>query len=184
MQEPVAERAWRPRDEAEATGNRAAFLLFLAACRGVALDGPAALAGWAAAEPAAFEAAIRAFAGIGEAAGYVAALAGGGGRLVLLEDGARREWAAADLAHAALPARLARLLAAGTPTMLAGQAADHLLRLDLRPDQAVLWAGGLEDPWPLGALLAGATLVLCDPAPREPEAVAAAQGAALLRRPG
>jgi hypothetical protein len=160
-----------------------AFILWLGACRGVAADGPGWVESWAEAAPEAFSEAIRGFAGIASGAGYAQALAGSGGRIVLISAAGRLERPAAALDSENMPSCIAAMLAAGRSEMLARQAAEHLLRLDIRPDERVLWPGGQEDPWPLGALLAGATLVLCEPPPYDPQAVAAAEGARVIRPP-
>lgn len=183
MQKLCAQTTWRPADEAAAAGNMAAFILWLAACRGRVATGAGWVEAWAAADPAAFAEAISGFAGIEPGLGYAHNLARSGGRLVLRAAGGRWQAAAAVLAGDAMPDCIAAMLAAGGTAMLAGQAADHLLRLEVRADETVLWAGPVGDPWPLGALLAGATLVLCDPPPDDAEAVAAAEAARVIRRP-
>ncbi|OJY70364.1 MAG: hypothetical protein BGP12_21715 [Rhodospirillales bacterium 70-18] len=180
MQNPL----WHPSDEAMAASNIAAFIEWLRAGGRHSPAGPAGVAAWAQAEPAAFARAISDFAGLDPALGYAENLARAAtGRVVLLRPAGRREIAAAALSGPGLPARIAAMLKAGCSGMLPAQAADHLLWFDLRPDERLLWAGGLIDPWPLGALLAGATLILCDPAPADPQAAAAREGARLLRRP-
>jgi hypothetical protein len=177
---------WRPADEAEAAGNMAAFIEWRRAVAGHRLDGPAAVRAWAAAEPAAFEAAVLRFAGVEPGIGHTEALARaieGGAALLMIGADPRRPIGAGDMRVGRVPPVVAAMLGAGGRAALAGQAADHLLRLDLRPDQRLLWPGPADGPWPLAALLAGATLLLCETPPADPGALAAAEGAALLRRP-
>jgi hypothetical protein len=52
------------------------------------------------------------------------------------------------------------MLAAGRLADVADLAASHLLWADTRPDNRLLWTGDPADPWPYGAWIAGATLVL------------------------
>lgn len=172
MQKQPAGGAWRPDGEREAAGNPAAFRLWLAACHGLDLPEPGGLARWAAGQPEAFGAALCAFAGIAPGLGLAAALARAPGRLLRCGPAGCHPLAPSGLAADAPPGALAALLA------------DHLLALDLRPDDVLLWPGPPGDPWPLGALFAGATLLLCDTPPPDPAGAAAAHGARLLRRPG
>jgi hypothetical protein len=192
MQNPV----WRPDDEAAATSTMTAFIEWRRATASHAPGGPAAIWAWAAAEPAEFAVAIGRFAGLDSGFGYAETLARAmtpHGRIVLLGAGGRRCIGAAALRRGELPGCIAVMLKAGdcdAVTLKAGncdalarQAADHLLRLELRADQRLLWPGPLDDPWPLGALLAVGTLLLCETPPADPAGLAAAEGAVLLRRP-
>ena len=70
-------------------------------------------------------------------------------------------WSRMELRHAAtLPAPVDVMLAAMTTADLPALAASHLLDVETRPDTRLVWQGDPADPWPLGAWLAGATLVL------------------------
>ena len=155
--------SWYPSDEATATSTLAAFIEWRRADGGRELAGAAALWAWAAAEPAEFAAAIGRFAGLRPGLGYAGNLAramGRRGEIVLIETGGARRIGASALLAGDVPQCIAAMLAAGSWAALCAHAADHLLRLEIRPDQRVAWRGPLDDPWPLGALLAGATLIL------------------------
>lgn len=177
---------WRPSTEHEATSTLAAFIEWLRAAGLGPITGPAAVAAWAVAAPEAFADAVARFAGLRPGLGYAGNLARAmrwrGGIIVLGRTG-RRHIGAAALRAGAVPARISAMLAAGDWPALVAQAADHLLWLDLRPDQPLLWPGPLNDSWPLGTVLAGATLILCETPPPDPQATAAELGAVLLRRP-
>lgn len=164
----------------------AAFIEWRRAAAAHAPGGPAEIWAWAAAAPAEFAAAIIRFAGLDGEPAYAGALARAMGRreaLVLIGPGARQHIGGPALLTGEVPGCIAAMLRTADAAALARQAADHLLRLELRPDQRVLWPGLLDDCWPLGALLAGATLLLCETPPADPDRLAAAEGAVLLRRP-
>ena len=180
----VKKPVWRPADEAAATSNMAAFIEWRRATAAHAPGGPAEIWAWAARAPEEFADALIRFAGLDSAQDYAGALAqamGRRGAIVLLDP--RQRIDAAALLAGEVPACIAAMLKTADSAALAQQAADHLLRLELRPDQRVLWPGPPDQCWPLGALLAGGTLLLSDTPPTDPEGLAAAEGAVLLRRP-
>ncbi len=188
MQKPAPEQnaPWRPADEAQATSTMAAFIEWCRATATHAPGGPAAIWAWAAAAPAEFYEAIGRFAGLNADLGYAGGLAramGRRGAIELIGAETRHRFDAAALLAGEVPECIGAMLKAGNCDALARQAADHLLRLELRPDQRALWPGPLADCWPLGALLAGGTLLLCETPPSDPEGLAVAEGAVLLRRP-
>jgi hypothetical protein len=161
----MADPAWRPRSEAEAVGAQAVFLEWLAAVHGIVLAGPAALAGWRRDAPAAFAAAISAFAGLDmQAPVRETLLRGHAGRpaLVLIgDDGKPDTWSRAEaLGGKALPDVVANMLAALAPADLPALAASHLLDAGTAPDDCLVWAGDPAEPWPLGAWLVGASVML------------------------
>jgi hypothetical protein len=164
----MSEAPWRPASEAEAASARAAFLEWLQAVYGLALDGPAGLAAWRHERPEAFAAAMSAFAGLPEGADVRSALLRGHDeREALVFDGGpagRRSWSRSDLRRApALPEALDTMLAALAPADLPALAASHLLDTGTCPDTRLVWRGDPADPWPLGAWLVCATLVLPGP---------------------
>jgi hypothetical protein len=140
------------------------FIEWCRATRAVALDGPAALAAWRREEPAAFADAIADFAGLtGHASKREALLRGNPTRaaLIVTDDGGRTVWSRGDLlATAPWPAWLEAALMNAD---LVALAAFHLLDAGTAPDDCVPWSGDPADPWPLGAWLVGAS-VLVQPA--------------------
>jgi len=153
---------WRPASEAEAVSGTAVFLEWLAATRGVALAGPDALAGWRRRAPEAFAAAMAAFVGLHEHTRVrEALLRGHGARVALVGE---RVWTRAELlSREPAPHRLDQAWAALTPADLPSLAARHLLELGTAPDDRVTWSGDPADPWPLGAWLVGAAVVVRPP---------------------
>ena len=163
----MPEAIWRPASEAEAVGARAVFIEWLRALHGIVPDGPQGLAAWRRDRPAAFAAAISHFAGLdplprwGDGAGPV--------RDVLLRGFDEREalvigdrvWSRAALRQATpVPEPVAIMLSSLTPADLPALAASHLLDTGTCPDTRLCWAGDPAEPWPLGAWLVGATLLL------------------------
>jgi hypothetical protein len=180
----MPQTTWRPASEAEAVSTPAVFLEWLRAVRGVALDGVAALAAWRREAPAAFDAAMSDFVGLPCDAGVCAALLRGLGprtALVLFEAGGDSQnlTRAELLASDTLPEPVEKMLAALTPADLPALAASHLLDADTRPDTRLLWAGDPADPWPLGAWLVGAALLLA--VSGDPQDVADAVDATVVR---
>lgn len=183
---PVKKTPWRPADEAAASGTMAAFIEWRRATMAHAPGGPADIWAWAADAPAEFATAITRFARLDGDLGYAGTLAramGRRGAIELLGTRTRQRIDAAGLRAGDLPRCIAAMLKAGDSEALVRQAADHLLRLDVRPDQRLLWPGRLDESWPLGALLAGGTLLVCETPPADPEGLAAAEDAVVLRRP-
>jgi len=170
----MPEVKWRPASEAEAVSAQAVFIAWLHTLHGIALDGPAGLAAWRRDAPAAFAAAISEFASLplpwreGTGGGghldvRGALLRGQGNRTALLVLGAteRRSYSRAELWHATtLPEPIETMLAALTLADLPALAASHLLDAGTCPDTRLFWAGEPTQPWPLGAWLVGATVVL------------------------
>jgi len=155
-------------------GNTALFLEWLRACRDQTLPGAAALAAWRREAPAAFAAALAEFAGLDPGLGWRANLLCFGGlreALVIRRDGTRRVWTRDDLRAARdLPAPVASILARTDPEGLLALAASHLLDAETRPDDRLLWTGDAADPWPYGAWLVGATVILGSPGDAAAEA--------------
>jgi len=151
---------WRPASEADATTTCAALLEWLRAVRCIALAGADGLAAWRARAPADFAAAIADFVGLDGAADVrQTLLRGHDAREALILHG--NSWQRAELRTApALPAEVATMLAALTQADLPALAASHLLDADTRPDTLLHWGGDPAEPWPLGAWLVGATVVL------------------------
>jgi hypothetical protein len=158
---------WRPASEAEAAGARAVFIEWMRVVRGVALDGPAGLEEFRRAAAVEFAAAITAFVGLPASDAKCirnTLLRGRNERPALIapaDDGSRRVWSRADLLHAAvLPEPIPGMLAALTTENLSTLAASHLLDADTAPDDCLVWAGDPAEPWPLGAWLLGASVML------------------------
>lgn len=163
----MPEAIWRPVSEAEAVGARAVVIEWLRAVHGIVLDGPAALAAWRHDRPAAFAAAISRFAGLdplprgGDGAEQVRAalLRGSDEREALVIGG--RVWFRAELRDATpVPEPVAIMASSLQPADLPALVASHLLDAGTCPDTRLHWAGDPAEPWPLGAWLLGATLVL------------------------
>jgi hypothetical protein len=171
---------WRPADEAGAVATISVFLEWLRAVRHIVLPGPEAVPAWAAAEPAAFAAALADFAGLAPARGWRGNLLRHAPKADALVLGAAtdepRRWTRAALCRGKnLPPPLAAVLEGGSWSALLRLAASHLLVAETRPDDRLLWLGDPADPWPYGAWLAGARLVL--PGDGDPAAIAALTGA-------
>lgn len=163
----MPEPPWRPASEAEAAGAPAVLLEWLRTVHGMALAGPAALAAWRCAEPAAFAAAMSAFACLDATTSVRDALLRGHGDRTALKlvdtAGVCRVWSRAELLLAdPLPPPITHMLAALTQADLPALVASHLLDAGTAPDDRLVWAGDPAEPWPLGAWLVGATVVLAD----------------------
>jgi hypothetical protein len=181
-------KAWHPPDEATAASTLAVFVEWLRATARLPDANPDAIRQWAARDEAAFAAAIAAFAGLDPAAGNAAnrlRYAGPREALVLRRGGVRQSWSRDALRQGAppLPADLAGALGSGTWHDLLASAAFHLLHANTRPDDRLLWAGDPTDPWPLGALICGAAIILTDAPADTLPAVAAEERATILRPP-
>lgn len=185
----MPDKLWRPASEAEAVGTPAVFIEWLRAVHGVALNGPAGLARWRRDEPARSAAAIAEFAGVdaladtaagGSAAVRTALLQGCGARaalIVVAPDHTSRTWRRAELLRLGeLPQPAQTMIARLAPADLPALAASHLLAADTKPDSRLFWSGAPDDPWPLGAWLVDATVIL--PASAEAAIHAAEFGAA------
>ncbi|MCW3473631.1 hypothetical protein [Limobrevibacterium gyesilva] len=178
--------AWHPFDETAAASTLATFIEWLRASGRLADADPASVDTWRRADPAGFGAAIAAFAGLDpdrSPAANLLRFTGAREALVLHHAGQRRVWSR-DALHSGtppLPACIAdRLRALSWPALL-DLAAGHLLDANTRPDDRLLWTGGAADPWPFGALIVGATVILAGDSPLDPRALAAAERAMLLR---
>jgi hypothetical protein len=178
---------WFPADEAEATSNRTCLVEWLRATRGWQDASPDWVRNWQQTDPQSYLAAVGDFAGLRPELGWLGNLLRRQHRadLVLLRGERRTVWSGAALRAApmrCLPAALAaRLAAAAWPELLA-LAAATLIEADLRSADRVLWAGEPADPWSLGGLLAGATVILPLDDAADYAALAAAEGARLTRR--
>ena len=158
---------WRPADEASATATAAMFIEW-ARATGTAPNGmhdPASIGGWWARDRGGCTAAVAAFAGLTRSHGPRANLLRHRGERIALiaecDSGCRRAWSRDALRRGdALPAVVAVALGGMTWDMLAALAASHLLVADIRPDDRVQWLGPPGDPWPLGAWIVGATVIL------------------------
>jgi len=138
---------WRPATEAEATSNMAALIEYTRATSGLSLT-PAEILGFQGENPARLRALVADFAGLNPDAPPSAALAPHAARLQ------NPDGSSASIA--------AMLKTAGWDGLL-DSLAHHLLVAELRPDDRLDWPGAIDDPWPLGALLAGATVRLTAP---------------------
>lgn len=166
---PSGEKIWRPAGEAEATGNIAAFIEWASATGSVPAQfrDPASLRQWLKQDPAASRQAVAAFAGLRPEAGFAGNLLRYRGNRIALRvwsaSGAYRSWTRDALRGGGLPAGVAAVLSGGTWDDLTRLAASHLLVAGTRPDDTVQWLGAADAPWPLGAWLAGAGVVLGGP---------------------
>ena len=181
-------KAWQPPDEATAASTLAVFVEWLRATARLPDADPATIRQWSARDAAAFAAAIAAFAGLDPRAGNAANRlrhAGPQEALVLRRGGVRQSWSRDALRQnlPPLPADLAAALGSGTWHDLVQTAAWHLLRLNTRPDDRLLWAGDPTDARPLGALICGATIILTDAPADELPAIAAEELGEILRPP-
>jgi hypothetical protein len=156
------------------------FLEWLRACRGLHLPDAGALAAWRRDAPDAFADVLADFAGLDTAAGWRANLlrwTGPREALVVRHRGACRAWTRDALRAAQdLPAPVAEILARTDVAGLLALAASHLLDAETRPDDRLLWTGDPADPWPYGAWLVGATVILGSAGDAPAEAAAEAVG--------
>jgi hypothetical protein len=179
---------WFPASEADATTNLAYLVEWLRATRGWENASPDLVRTWQQTDPSTFRAAVGAFAGLRPELGWQGNLLHGDGQeaLVLWRNGQRTAWSRAALratsAHCLPPALAARLAAATWPELLA-LAAATLIDADTRPADRLLWQGDPADPWSLGGLLAGATVILPLDAAPDYAGLAIAERAGLVRRP-
>jgi hypothetical protein len=155
------------------------FIEWLRACRQLRLAGPAALGEWRVRDPAAVAEAVAGFLSLDPRQGWRGNLLRGQGHraaLVLAGGDARRVWSRGELlAGGDLPASLCAVLTCDDWSGLLALAASHLLDADTRPDDRLLWLGDPADPWPYGAWLVGAAVVL--PRGGNIAAIAAAEAA-------
>jgi hypothetical protein len=159
-------KAWHPPDEATAASTLAVLVEWLRATARLPDADPDTARAWAARDAAGF----AAFAGLHQAAGNAANRtrhAGPQEALVLRRDGNRQSWSRDALKEKQppLPPDIAAALHSGTWHHLVASAAWHLLHAETRPDDRLLWDGDPADPWALGALTCGATLILADARP-------------------
>ncbi|MBU6497897.1 MAG: hypothetical protein KGJ41_12095 [Rhodospirillales bacterium] len=150
--------AWHPPDEATAASNLMVFIEWLRASGLLPEADPAEVAAWRARAPDAFAAAIAGFAGLDTQGSVRDAVRRAGGTLVLHRGGRRRVWRAG-----AMPPDIAMSLELPGWDVVLELVADHLLRAETRPDHRLLWDADQTDPWPLAALLVGATVILAEP---------------------
>jgi hypothetical protein len=179
---------WFPASEADATSNMACLVEWLRATRGWEGASPDLVRSWQQTDPNGFRAAVGAFAGLARERGWLGNLLAGhrAAALVLWRSGQRTAWSCATLRAApadCLPPALAARLAGATWAELLALAAATLIDDDTRPADRLLWAGDPADPWSLGGLLAGATVILSLDAAPDHAALAAAERARLVRRP-
>ena len=138
---------WRPETEAEATSNMAAFIEYTRATSGVCLT-PAEILGFQGENPARLRALVADFVGLDLDVAPGEALTPHAARLQN-PDGS--------------PASIAAMLKTAGWDGLLDSLAHYLLLAELRPDDTLDWPGAVDDPWPLGALLAGASVRLTAP---------------------
>ena len=122
---------WRPASAREATSNAAAFIEF-ARATGAADLTPAEIQPFKAENPAEFRALLAALAGLDPTA---------------------------DLATQLAPYKSNAAMRASWDGLLESFA-HYLLVEELRPDDTLIWTGAPDDPYPLGALLIGAHILL------------------------
>jgi hypothetical protein len=176
----ISAKPWHPPDEATAASTLAVLVEWLRATARLPNADPDTAREWAARNAAGF----AAFAGLDQAAGNAANRtrhAGPQEALVLRRDGLRRSWSRDALKEnkPPFPQHIAAALNSGTWHDLVSSAAWHLLHEKTRPDDRLLWDGDPADPWALGALTCGATLILADALP----AIAREEQARILRPP-
>ena len=138
---------WRPATEAAATSTLAAFIEHTRATASLALT-PAETLGFQRKNPEQWRALLADFAGLNRAETLAAALAPHAARLQN-PDGS--------------PASIAAMHKSAGWDGLLDSLGHYLLTVELRPDDTLDWPGARDDPWPLGALLAGATVRLTAP---------------------
>jgi hypothetical protein len=103
--------------------------------------------------------------------------------LVRLTSHGAQTWSRAALLDAdKLPEPTETMLATLAQADLPLLAASHLLDADTRPDTLLLWDGDPDEPWPLGAWLVGATVLLRASSQTLPPAGATLVRAAPARR--
>ena len=131
-----------------------------------AVAGPAVFAEWLAAQGVAPRttaerlAAIGAFAGLEPRLGWAGNLRRRTSYRIAIRRGARA-WSYRALATDEASWReAAGARAHGHFEELLRAVADHVLCADTRPDDTLSWHGDPTDPWPYGALVVGATLIL------------------------
>jgi hypothetical protein len=160
---------WRPTDEASAGSTLAVLIEWLRATGRRDGATPEDVRNWRRTEGRQFLAALADFAGL-DAAREVQAnlLRFRGNRVALvasLPDGRRHTWTREALRSGQeLPCRISTFLAHGSRQDLHALAECHLLASDTRPDDRIQWLGDAADPWPLGAWIVGAAVVLGGPA--------------------
>lgn len=158
-----SEVLFTPHREYVATTNAWAFLHWLRATAGIRLDGWAALQAFSAAEPAAFRAAVGAFARLEAQPTRLVVQPGTDDALILRRgDGTRRVLSrdALSAASLTLPADVAAPLTRfWPPARLIGPLAELLLHADLRPDDRMMVAGSPSWPW-LAALRLSTTAIV------------------------
>ena len=132
---------WRPRDEAEATSNLAALIEFFRARGGANDVSPEIISQLRQENSGKFAILLAVFCDLDPAEPIPP------DRFVRVEG---------PNASARIAAMLKQ---ADWPTLLASVAA-HLLDAEIRPDDRVLWTDRSDNPWALGALAVGATLIL------------------------
>ncbi len=187
----AADTLWTPSREHVLTTNAWAFLHWLGATRGMALEGWGGLHGFSAADPVGFRAAFAAFAGLPESPSRIVRHAGEREALVLRGvDGARRAFSRdslavvpAGLGALGLPADIATAIGRLWPrASLARALAELVLHQDVRPDDRVLVAA--NPSWPaLAALLVGATIIFHAGRPDRLLATVAEEQASVLVAP-
>jgi hypothetical protein len=138
-------RIAHPATETESVATRTVFVEWLRAVRGVSLSDATELPAWRHGQPDAFAAALAGFAGLDPGRGY-------GGNL--LHACRPRDALVQPVPQAIIPALR------GDWAGLIALTADHLLVADTRPDDRLQWPGDPADPWPYGAWLVGAVVVL------------------------
>jgi hypothetical protein len=157
---------WRPADEAEATATLTGFVEWLRATGRRPDATPRIVRGWAAQDRRAFHAATATFAGLAATTGLLDALPPGDRPALIARhaDGRLGRWSRDALRQRAdlPPTLLAAIAAADVPSL----AASHLLGHETRPDDCLHWLGDPADPWPFGAWIVGAC-VLVGPADDE-----------------
>ena len=137
---------WRPANEAEATSNLTAVIEFARARGGSETLSPACISRLRAENSAEFQNLLAAFCDLHPSRPLPP------DRFTRVEGPGAAARIAAMLKHA------------DWPTLLASLAA-YLIDAEIRPDDQVVWTDPSDNPWPLGALAAGARLLL---APRPP----------------
>ena len=161
----VNPKPWRPAAEAEAVATLSVFVEWLRATGPMAQATPARMRDWQAADPDAFLAHVAAFAGLDAARGVRCNLLRHDGtrEALVLHDatGAQRGWSRDDVRQGRdLPAPVGAALDGMAWRDLLRLAADHLLIAGTRPDDRLVWAGDPAAPWPYGAWIVGAVVVL------------------------
>ncbi len=169
----MAQKPWRPMDEAEATSNRGVFIEWLRASGRQEDAGPDDVAAWRRDLDC-----LAQFAGLCPEAGWAGNLRRPRGKCeALVRLAPRRSWSRDVLADSAdVWAQAAGAMAQRPWDTLVRVVASHLFDAETRPDDRLLWGGDPGDPWPWGALAIGATLILSGD-----EADAAAEAASFRR---